>query len=98
LGVTTSDQDARRWILPVHTAQEGTGGTVGLSGHTAGVGDDHVGSTGAGRRVHAAMPQLSADHLAVGPAGPAAEVLYVVFCHVAQSNQWMDAAQTNAFR
>jgi hypothetical protein len=44
------------------------------------------------------MPQFSADHLAVGPAGSAAEVLYVVFCHVAQSNQWMDAAQTNAFR
>jgi hypothetical protein len=42
------------------------------------------------------MPQLGTDYLAVCPAGSATEVLYVVFCHVAQSNQSMDAAQTNA--
>ena len=95
LRVTTGDQDARCGIFPVHAAQEGTGRTVGLRGHTAGIGDDHVGSTGAQSRTHAAMPQLSADHLAVGPAGSAAEVLYVVFCHVASLiNGWMPLKRT----
>ena len=47
LSVTSGDQDARGGIFPVHSAQEGAGGAIGLGGHAAGVGDDHIGPAGA---------------------------------------------------
>jgi len=67
---------------PPHTAQEGPGCAVRLGGHAAGIGNDHVGPGGAQSRAQAAMPQFGAYDLAVSPAGTAAEVLNVVFCHV----------------
>ncbi len=90
LRITAGDQDARSGIFPVHSAQEGAGGAVRLRGHTAGVGDDHVGLAGTGSRGQAAMAQLGAYDFAVRPAGPTSEVLNVVFCHVASLiNGWM---------
>ena len=96
LRVAAGDQDARSGIFPAHAAQEGAGGAVGLCGDTAGIGDDHVGPGGAQSRAQAAMAQLRADDLAVGPAGTASEVLNVVFCHVVSLINRTDAAQTNA--
>ena len=74
----------------MHAAQKGTGGTVCLRGHTASVGDDHIGSIHTGRRVQAALTQCSANDLSIGATGAAAKVFNVIFCHVASLEQ-MDA-------
>ncbi len=82
LRIAAGDQDARGGVFPPHAAQEGAGGAVRLGGHAAGIGNDYVGLGRAQSRAEAAMPQFGAYHLAVRPAGPAPEVLNVVFCHV----------------
>ena len=83
LGVAAGDQDACGWIFPMDSAQKGAGSAVRLRGHAAGVGNDHIGPVWTGSRAQAALAQLGAYDFAVGPAGPASEVLNVVFCHVA---------------
>ncbi len=83
LGVTAGNQDACGRIFPMHFAQEGAGSAIRLRGHAASVSNDHIGPGWTGSRVQAALAQFGADHFAVGPAGPAPEVLNVVFCHVA---------------
>ncbi len=85
LGIAAGDQDTRGGVFSAHAAQKGASCAVRLGGHTAGVGNDHVGPGGAQSRGQAAVPQLRADDLTVSPAGTAAEVLNVVFCHVVQS-------------
>jgi hypothetical protein len=47
LSVTSGYQDARGGVFPVHSAQEGAGSAIGLGGHAAGVGYDHIGPAGA---------------------------------------------------
>ena len=96
LGVASGDQDACGWIFAMDFAQKGTGGTIRLGSHTAGVGDDHVGPAGAQGRGQAAVAQLGAYDFAVGPAGSASEVLDVIFCHVASLLKERVPAQTNA--
>ena len=93
LRIASGDQDARSGVFPVHAAQEGAGGAVRLCGHTAGIGNDHVGPGGAQSRAQAAMAQFGAYDLAVCPAGTASEVLNVVFCHVVSLIK-EDTAQT----
>jgi hypothetical protein len=83
LSVATGDKDARGGVFAVHSAHEGTGGAIRLRGHTAGVGDDHIGPAGAQSRGQPAMAQLGAYDFAIRPAGSTSEVLNVVFCHVA---------------
>ena len=83
LSVTASDQDACRWIFPMDSAQKGASSAIRLRGHTTSVGHDYISPGGAGSRAQAAVAQLGAYDFAVCPAGPASEVLNVIFCHVA---------------
>src|ERR1700760_4908602 len=92
LGVTSSDQDAGGRVFAIDSPQESAGGAVRLGGHAAGVGDDHVGTAGVCGGGGDAGTQLGAYDFAVRPAGPASEVLDVIFCHVASLlNEWTPA-------
>ena len=82
LRIAAGDQDAGGGVFPADAAQEGAGSAVCLGGHAAGIGNDYIGPGRAQSRAEAALPQFGAYDFAVRPAGPAPEVLNVVFCHV----------------
>jgi hypothetical protein len=82
LCITSCDQDARGGVFPVHFAQERARSAVGLRGHAAGVGHNHVSLGGGLSRGQAPIAQIGADDFAVCPASPTSEVLNVIFCHV----------------
>jgi hypothetical protein len=71
----------------MHPAKKRAGGAISLRGHTAGVRNHYVRLPGAGGRSHALPAQFGAYDLAVSPAGTAAKILNVIFCHVASLEQ-----------
>jgi hypothetical protein len=83
LRITAGDQDACGWVFPMDFAQEGAGRTIRLRGHAASIGNDYIGPGWTGSRPQPALAQLGAYDFAVCAAGPASEVLNMVFCHVA---------------
>ena len=70
-------------------AQTGAGGAIRERGHPARVGNDYIGLGWGSRRRDVrpavAQPLGAYDSRHVRLAGPASEVLNVIFCHVAQS-------------
>src|SRR3984957_6217342 len=94
LGVTSGNQDAGARILPVYAAQVGPGGAVCLRSHRTSIDNDYLGAFSTRSRAQPVIPQLGANDLSVSPAGTASEVLDMVSCHIVQSSQSKDIAQT----
>ena len=91
LRIAASEDDPRPRIRPPHPPQKGACAAVRLSRHAARIENHHrsgsqVASLGQSRRA-----QAGGNRLAIRPARPAAEVLNVIFFHVNQSINGIDA-------
>ncbi len=95
LRIASGHHYPRVGILPLHPPQVGARRPFGFGGHGAGI-QHHQGCIRRGNGALALAGKLRYQRIAIGMAGPATEVFYVVSFHVPQSS-WLWRCPSQGF-